>query len=252
MSDAIYGGYAPIYLASGQAWVGLRSWSTLAGWLSGAGWRGQAAADLGCGSGEVAAVLAQAGYMVTAVDRSAAMVALARGRVGHPQITWQLADLADWQSQQSFDLVVSFYDTLNYLTDINTLASLAKRVGALLRPGGIFAFDLNTPNEYATWDERSTVTADSEDLFVYNMLNFSPESQLAEGRIVWFARTSAGWSRGEESHVQRAHSDDEVVGAIAGAGLRLQARLDPAGAPADPAAATRILYVAQRPDAQPT
>ena len=251
MSHTIYTSYAPIYAASGQAWVGLRAWATVERWLSAAGWRGQQAADLGCGTGEVAAVLAQAGYHVAAVDRSAAMLAQAQATNADSRITWELADLADWHSAP-LDLVVSFYDTLNYLTELDTLTSLIAQVGAALRPGGIFAFDLTTPSEYITWDERSTVTADNDDLFVYNVLHFTPESQLAEGRIVWFERAEGGWHRGEETHLQRAHSDAEVVGALHAAGLSVQARLDLLGAPADLATATRIVYLAQRLAAPPS
>ncbi len=246
MSHTIYTSYAPVYAASGQAWVGLRAWSTVERWLNGAGWRGHQAADLGCGTGEVAAVLAQAGYRVAAVDRSAAMLALAQTAGADTRITWQLADLADWHSEQPLDLVVSFYDTLNYLTELTSLTSLIGRVGATLQPGGIFAFDVNTPNEYLTWDERSTVTADNDALFVYNVLHFTPESQLAEGRIVWFERAESGWRRGEETHIQRAHTDEEIVSALQAAGLSVQARLDLQGAPANPASATRMVYIAQR------
>lgn len=246
MDSSTYTDYAHIYAASGQAWVGLRAWSTLERWLASVGWRGMTAVDLGCGTGEIVRALRYSSYAVTGVDRSAAMLALARAANPDAGIVWQHTNFIDWHSDVPVDLIVSFYDTLNYLTDAAQLNSVFDHVAAALRPDGIFAFDLNTIHEYTTWDERATVTADDESLFVYNVLHFDPATQLAQGRIVWFEQTAAGWQRGEELHIQRAYADDEIVAALDHAGLTLQARLDLVGTPADLARATRILYITQR------
>ncbi len=254
VNEEIYGAYAPIYAAIGQGWVGLQAWATLATWLAARGWHGQSAADLGCGTGEVAVALARAGYSVIGVDGSVAMLnwAVDLAQAQAVTVAWRHADLLAWTSETTFDLVVSFYDTLNYLTADGALTDLIGRVGAALRVGGMLAFDLNTPTEYATWDERATVTADNQAYFVYNVLHFNPETRLAEGRIVWFERVDTGWRRGEETHLQRAWSDAEIVAALRTAGLTLQARLTLTGAAADPVAATRILYIAQRTTAPNT
>ena len=106
-------------------------------------------------------------------------------------------------------------------------------------------FDLNTAAEYATWDERDSVTHDGRDCLVYNQLNYDPATRMGQGRIVWFVREIERWWRGEETHAERAWADAEICGALASAGLALVARVGPAGALAAEDA-PRVVYVARR------
>src|SRR5690606_18463224 len=128
---------------SGQAWVGLRALSVTQAWLDREGWRpGGRAVDLGCGTGEVAVALALAEHQVSGVDRSAAMLALAatHATVSGVTVEWRECDLRDWRDPGPFELAVSFYDTLNYITEPADLAGVFRQVGAALAPGGVFAF----------------------------------------------------------------------------------------------------------------
>jgi hypothetical protein len=108
-------------------------------------------------------------------------------------------------------------------------------------------FDLNTAAEYATWDERDSVTHDGRDCMVYNQLSYDVDTGLATGRIVWFVRELDRWWRGEETHIERAWSDNQVRAALAGAGLTLAGRYNPTGGVAA-VDAPRVVYVAQRAD----
>jgi hypothetical protein len=114
--------------------------------------------------------------------------------------------------------------------------------------GGYVVADVNTPYEYESgWNDRHAITADTDDALVINRLRYDSQTRLGQGRIVWFARESGvdEWRRGEETHTQRAHTDEEIVGAIAAAGLRLVARLTPEGEPPT-LTATRLLYIARK------
>ncbi|HEY1012919.1 MAG TPA: class I SAM-dependent methyltransferase [Herpetosiphonaceae bacterium] len=247
----MYAAYAPIYQAIGQAWVGLRALATVQGWLAERGISWRRAADMGCGAGDCAIQLALQGCAVIGIDQSAAMLDLAerQAAAAGASVEWRHGLVTDWEPGEPLDGVVSFYDTLNYLTEPADFAQACAAAGAALAPGGVFAFDLNAPREYESWVERATVTADTERHFVYNVLDFDPESGLAEGRIVWFERAGDGWRRGEETHRQRGYGDGEVAAALAGAGLEIAARLTLDGAIADPIEATRILYIARKPPA---
>lgn len=263
----MYEAYAPIYDAIGQAQLSTRLARWTLEWLSKRGVRPTRALDLACGTGEAGLVFAAAGCQVIGVDRSAAMLEIARGKARDAgyAIEFVQGDIREWASGRvsewasgrddtapsprrpvapSLDLVTCYYDSLNYLIGDGDLDRVFAGVARALRPGGYLVFDLNTVAEYATWVERDSVTYDGRDCLVYNQLDYDPATRLAEGRIVWFVRELDRWWRGEETHAERAWAEAEVLGALAGAGLALSGRYNPAGGPA--ADATRVVYTAQR------
>ena len=69
------------------------------------------ALDLGCGSGENAMMLAEAGWRVTGVDCSAHAIALAReaARVRGLDVRFLQRDFTTWQPDARHDLVISTY-----------------------------------------------------------------------------------------------------------------------------------------------
>lgn len=90
--------------------------------------------DAGCGTGRVAARLAELGYEVVGVDVDAAMVDVARER--HPELTWQVADLADLDLARTFDLVVSAGNVIPFIP-VPSLPSVARSIARHLGPGGL-------------------------------------------------------------------------------------------------------------------
>jgi len=267
----IYQAYAPIYDAIGQGQFSARMAAWALAWLAECGMPPpMRVLDLACGTGEAALAFAAAGCEVSGLDRSAPMLKIARGKargagydvefIGGDMRELPMEDerstTNDRRSQtdtrlsfvlcpSSFDIVTCFYDSINYLIDDGDLDQVCASVARILRPGGIMMFDLNTAAEYATWDERDSVTHDGRDCLVYNQLTYDPDACLATGRIVWFVRELDRWWRGEETHVERAWSDAAVRAALAGAGLLLAGRYDPNGGVAA-VDAPRVMYVARR------
>jgi ubiquinone/menaquinone biosynthesis C-methylase UbiE len=94
---------------------------------------GQSVLDLGCGTGEDALRLMQAGLRVRAIDASGEMVRVARDR-GVDAITLAIEQCGSLDEQ--FDAVLSNFGALNCVED---LASLRRPLARLVRPGGYFA-----------------------------------------------------------------------------------------------------------------
>jgi len=115
--------------------------------------RGKRVADLGCGAGLYARILARAGAeAVTGLDRSAGMIDHARRREQHEAagIHYLLHDISRPPPlpPQSFDAVVCVY-VLPYATTREQLTDICRTARTLLRPGGRFVAAALNP-DFAT------------------------------------------------------------------------------------------------------
>jgi SAM-dependent methyltransferase len=168
--------------------------------------------DVCCGTGTLTEALAAQGYEAVGVDLSSAMVQVAR-RKGMAR--YHVGDVRTFDLGTTFDAAFSFFDSLNYVADLDGFRSAVRRVAAHLRAGGTFLFDLNTA--YA---------------FEQRMFDLRERSSKASVQYDWVGdydpgeriiRVSMDFRVGgrtvHDEHVQRAHSHEEVLAALADAGF---------------------------------
>lgn len=108
--------------------------------------------DLGCGTGRLAARLAE-GRSVFGVDPAAAMLEIARDRPGGDGVTWVQADARSVRLERQFDLVVLTGHAFQvFLTDGDQRAVLST-IAAHLALEGRFVFDTRNPvaEEWREW-----------------------------------------------------------------------------------------------------
>ncbi|MEL6553020.1 MAG: class I SAM-dependent methyltransferase [Cyanobacteria bacterium J06621_11] len=106
--------------------------------------------DLCCGTGQLIQPLIQAGYQVTGLDGSEDMLRYAKDNA--PAATYALADARTFNlGDNYFDGAFSTSASLNHLMSIEELTQVFNRVYASLKAGGIFAFDLNHPEQLQRW-----------------------------------------------------------------------------------------------------
>lgn len=247
-----YADYAAIYERIGQGTFGAQMAMRTLDWVASTGEQSLRILDLACGTGAASLVFASAGHTVVGVDRSPAMLAIARQKakaVGL-EVTYVQQDLRhirldELLLEQPFDLITCFFDSLNYLGEDHELGQVCQQVAQLLGPGGLFIFDLQTPKALESWAERDEVIYDDEDLIVYNRLSYDLDDQRAVGRVVWFSELNGRWWRFEETHIERPWSEQQVTEALEGAGMRSVARLTPEGTVSD-SESLRVVYYAQR------
>jgi SAM-dependent methyltransferase len=101
-----------------------------------------AALDLACGTGTLAAALAERFPAVVGLDVSPHMLERARGRCpGRDNVRFVQGDFRDFDLPERFDLAVCGWDSLNYLEHPADLRRVLQSVHRHLRPGGLFVFD---------------------------------------------------------------------------------------------------------------
>ncbi|HUO56882.1 MAG TPA: class I SAM-dependent methyltransferase [bacterium] len=118
--------------------------------------------DLGCGTGRLAFHLAEAGYSVSGLDLSPSMLRLAEARCRRHVLTGKAhfiqADASMFQLGESFDLILSTYNSLNHLDTLDRLQACFRSVRKCLLPGGWFFFDYHSLAGLQGWalDEKGS------------------------------------------------------------------------------------------------
>ena len=106
--------------------------------------------DLGCGTGRMTRLLAQAGYDMIGVDVSDEMLMIARDISAEAEdgILYLLQDMREFELYGTVRAVVSVCDSMNYIMEEEELYQVFSLVNNYLDPGGLFVFDLNTIYKY--------------------------------------------------------------------------------------------------------
>jgi SAM-dependent methyltransferase len=108
---------------------------------------GRRVLDVACGTGKSFLPLLERGYDVTACGTSAAMLAVARAKVG-TRASLQRLDMRALPALGRFDLVTCLDDALNYLPDEAAVTEALTGMRANLARCGVLVFDVNALRTY--------------------------------------------------------------------------------------------------------
>ena len=172
--------------------------------------------DLGCGDGTTAGLIAARGHDVVGVDRSPAMIALARDR--HPGARFHLGDDTSPDLPRGVDAVLAVGEVLAYLEgEPERLEPRLARLMTLLRPGGLLLFDLPAPTRIADDDQRNWTVGDG---WAVLAATTGSHDRLRRDIITFRRQASGDYRRTDEQHHLALFASEHVLAALAGAGAR--------------------------------
>jgi ubiquinone/menaquinone biosynthesis C-methylase UbiE len=178
------------------------------------------AADLACGTGSVALLLARKGLQVVAVDMSEEMLCQAMQKAEDagvmPQFVCQR--LEQLHLPRGVDLAVSALDSIDYITNPNDCREAFKRIYKVLNPGGCFIFDVNTPEKLQAMDGQVFLDED-EDVYCVWRGSFDAQTNICAYGMDLFQRHGNVWLRSFEEHCEYAYSAAQLVGYLKEAGF---------------------------------
>ena len=185
---------------------------------------GKTVLDLACGTGSLTKELAQRGYEMIGVDLSVEMLAEAAEKnrgVGpiEPIFLCQSMDKLDLYG--TIDACVCCLDSVNYVTRPKQLEKAFQRVHLFLMSGGLFLFDVNTPEKLQAMDGQVFLD-ETEDTYCVWRGEFSRRSGICSYFMDIFRldEETGLWERGEELHQERAYPLEELTAMLQKAGFR--------------------------------
>lgn len=175
--------------------------------------------DLCCGSGHVTRELVNRGYVVTGVDNSAELIALARHEL--PHVSFFVQDAMQLSLPGKFQAGLSTFDSLNHILTLDGLEQVFSGVSRSLDPGSLFVFDMNLAEAYSADLHQWSVDLREESAGLVRG-KFDPFSKTATTELIWFVKAREGdcWRQHRSTVKQRCYPQADILSKLAAAGFQ--------------------------------
>ena len=106
--------------------------------------------DLACGTGTMSLMFSQKGYDVVGVDGSEEMLTQAQEKKmeSGDDVIFLCQRMEELDLFGTINAAVSTLDSINHVTDEDTVKEIFRRVSLFMEDKGIFVFDVNTPYKH--------------------------------------------------------------------------------------------------------
>ena len=177
--------------------------------------------DLACGTGTMTCLLTRRGYEMIGVDFSPEMLAVAaekaRETEGTPPIfLCQAMDRLDLYG--TVDACVCLLDSVNHVTRRSVLLRALHRVWLFLEPGGLFVFDIHTPEHLQALDGGMFLD-ENDDAYCVWRTDYDPRRRICTYAMDVFRREGETWLRDGEVHEEFAYTPEEIEEALTRTGF---------------------------------
>lgn len=204
--------------------------------------------DLGCGTGTLTELLAQAGYDMIGIDNSEDMLNAAQEKkqASGRDILYLLQDMREFELYGTVAAVVSVCDSLNYLLREEELTETFRLVNNYLDPGGLFIFDFNTVYKYQEIIGDRVIAENREECSFIWENYYEEETRLNEYDLTIFVRQEGGlFRRFQETHLQKGYTLEQIKSCLAAAGMEFLEAFDEAESGPVTSTSERIYCIAR-------
>ncbi len=171
--------------------------------------------DLACGTGRLSFLLAERGFEVIGADISCDMLAVAEGRKAAfsggvpPVFINQAAEELDLYG--TVQAAVCSMDGVNYIAP-ESVGEAFRRVSLFLERGGVFVFDINTPEKFGRMDGETYVDEAEGVYCVWRADYIREERRCVFAMDIFLREAGRGglWRREYEEHAEYDYTPAEL------------------------------------------
>ena len=204
--------------------------------------------DLACGTGSLSVEFSKMGYEVIATDASPDMLMEARDKAYDEELNIMFL----CQRMEETDLygtvraIVCALDSINHLSDIETLNKTFSVLKNFIDDGGIMVFDVNTMYKHREVLGNNTFIYDEENVFCAWQNRLLRDERTVNINLDFFRKIGSKYERYNENFNEIAFTDEEIVNAVEQGGFRVVARYDDMTLDKPYDKSERIYYVIRR------
>ena len=186
--------------------------------------------DLGCGTGEHLSPLAKSGFICTGIDSSNDMIQIGRSRFPE-KIEFIHADMRDIEYNEKFDIIISFFGSMNYLIDDidinlvfrNIYSALKKNSTALLEIWNSYPISLIKKKPVS----KVSITKYSEKSITrergFNLMDNESGKTIVEVDYRYILKDKHSKETFTDKHIMRPFTPEEINPFIVNNGLKIKA-----------------------------
>jgi SAM-dependent methyltransferase len=184
--------------------------------------RGGLVLEVGCGSGLLTRYLVDAGHRVLATDASPAMLELARANVPDAEGIERIT-LPDDPLPEA-DAVVSIGHALCYLPTADAVDRALVALARALRPGGVYALDLEDLEWAAARVDQPTQGRVGDDWAIVNEVSVPAPDRFVREMVTFVRNPDGTWRRDDERHDNVMVDTAGVPALLAAEGVEVEVR----------------------------
>ncbi|HID93382.1 MAG TPA: class I SAM-dependent methyltransferase [bacterium (Candidatus Stahlbacteria)] len=165
--------------------------------------------ELACGTGTCSIYFAKHGYNVKGLDVSTSMLEIARKKASREGVNIEFvkADMRNFNFDETFDLVVCLFDSINYILKKEELENCFNNTYNVLKEGGYFLFDINTIHGLReVWNNKVEICKINDGSSVWKT-RWEEKSKIAYLTISVKCKNNSF----KELHLERGYTKDELV-----------------------------------------
>jgi SAM-dependent methyltransferase len=208
--------------------------------------------DLCCGTGQLALYFLKNGYYVLGIDLSEHMLSYAQSSAAEyiekGQAEFRRGDAVDFAVDSQFGLIVSTFDSLNHLENIEALEKCFHCVYHVLLENGLFIFDLNTRTGLDRWNE--IFVQDTNEAMIITRGIYDGVGDKAWTKISGFVQTHNGrYERFDETLFNTVFELEQVRNKLLEIGwknVKFAQVLDLGSQPEEPEKERRVFVIAKK------
>ena len=182
--------------------------------------------DLGCGNGSIAVLMAEKGFDVIGIDSSFEMLQSAREKACEAGISPERAlflnqDITEYELFGAADVFTCFLDTINHITDAESVRKIFASFHNYMSVGGIFIFDIATLRHFEKTLGGNVFFEDYEDFTLLWDNSFDRKTGINTANLTLFERNDDDtYDRSDGCITERYYDEKMLIATASEYGLK--------------------------------